>query len=174
MIIYIVTWTLAITLHINNIKVGRIQSTRDKLTEEIYKLIKICEESKEKIENISTEEIEFNPSSKQQKINKFEEKLAHIYMRMLTKSGEINSTSSKIIIETNSSEFNKLYSFNIEKDNINQVCYDLIEYIEKKSHEEIKGSFFRRNRYEIAGISFGTLTVYLFIEIIKSFTGHPS
>ena len=151
-LIYVVSWLLAVSIHINTLKRTALTNTKDAINSEIYSLLKANEENKD----LLVKETVFS----------------HKFARIEKKIKEFNNICKGDVASTKHESFTDLFTFNLDEGCqrlLTEKCYDAVEYVDDIFHKNIqnKYSFFYLNRYEIAGTISTLLGTYLIIKIVN-------
>ncbi|EMG7547673.1 hypothetical protein AB6E05_12540 [Vibrio alginolyticus] len=149
--IYVVSWLLAVFIHLNTLKRTALTNTKDAIIEEIYSLLEINKSDEEALVKETT--------------------FSHKFARIESKVKEFNGICKNNLIETDHDDFTELFTFDIEVGNqqiLTTKCYDAVDYVDRVFHHHTQNrfSFFYMVRYELAGIISTLVSLYLIIRFV--------
>ncbi|MEZ8745941.1 hypothetical protein AB4189_15040 [Vibrio sp. 10N.286.49.E1] len=150
--IYVVSWLLAVFIHLNTLKRTALTNTKDAIIEEIYSLLDINKSDDETLVKETT--------------------FSHKFARIESKVKEFNGICKKDLIETSHDDFTELFTFDIE-DGSQQIltakCYDAVDYVDRVFHRQTqnRSSFFHMIRYELAGTVSTLVSLYLIVKFVS-------
>jgi hypothetical protein len=149
--IYVVSWLLAVFIHLNTLKRTALTNTKDAIIEEIYSLLEINKSADKALVKETT--------------------FSHKFARIESKVKEFNGICKNNLIKTDHDDFTELFTFDVEDGNhqvLTTKCYDAVDYVDGVFHRYTQNrfSFFYMIRYELAGIVSALASMYLIVKLV--------